>query len=121
MDIHTRTGGTQERDVRHVLSSQFGIRGSELRCLSVKHHSEKHFKISGPREVLNKLSRHEGKCPRGWTLFSNSLPDGFFHCVKIDITYSDDEAGSTLKTFMSDIQQPGKVIKIIYKSNYHCT
>ena len=108
MNVYTRTGATKERDVRQVLSSQFGIKGSELKSLSTRHHSEGHFRISGPHEIIHKVLKLEEKCPKGWRLEKDSTLGDSYYCVQVDITYSDGTE-KALAEFMKQFQQKNKV------------
>lgn len=109
MNVYTRTGAAKVSDVRQVLSSQFGISGSEMKSLSTRHHSEGHFRISGPHQIIHKVLKLEDKCPKGWRLEKDSTLGDTYQCVQVDITYS----GGTEKammTFMEQFQRKNKVM-----------
>ncbi|XP_019856152.1 PREDICTED: uncharacterized protein LOC109584754 [Amphimedon queenslandica] len=108
MNVYTRTGAAKVSDVRQVLSSQFGISGSELKRLSTRHHSEGHFRISGPHEILHKVLKLEDKCPKGWRLEKDSTLEDSYQCVQVDITYSDGTE-KALTEFMKQFQQENKL------------
>lgn len=114
MDVFTRSFGTQEGDVKYVLTSCKLCSEEDLKKLKpIEFYSRKHFRISGPPKILEAIQEaHEKKkCPKEWK-FLKSPTNTSPACLKIDMKYSDDEVAAQVQSFLEN--------GITRKVNYNC-